>query len=73
MAARAVTAMLMEYGFSAKRTAGWGVVRDEVESGSLTIRGHGGALRTHVVARVGGLADAARAAAIDLNGKSSNV
>jgi CRISPR-associated protein Cmr2 len=37
--ASAVVAMLLEYGFSAKRTAGWGVPEDAVLSGTLTAKG----------------------------------
>jgi CRISPR-associated protein Cmr2 len=38
-AASAVVAMLLEYGFSAKKTAGWGVADDAVLSGTLTAKG----------------------------------
>jgi CRISPR-associated protein Cmr2 len=38
-AASAVVAMLLDYGFSAKKTAGWGVAEDAVLSGTLTAKG----------------------------------
>lgn len=38
-AARAVKSMLLEYGFSAKKTSGWGIVRDTVQSGRLFAKG----------------------------------
>ncbi len=38
-ASRAVGAMLLEYGFSAKKTSGWGVVADALVSGVLTAKG----------------------------------
>ena len=39
LAMRAVKTMLLEYGFSAKKTAGWGVVQDGVTKGSLVLEG----------------------------------
>lgn len=41
VAARAVKAMLLEYGFSAKKTSGWGVVHDSLVSGRLAAKGTG--------------------------------
>lgn len=38
-AASAVAAMLLDYGFSAKKTAGWGVAIDAVQSGILAAKG----------------------------------
>jgi len=38
-ASRAIKAMLLDYGFSAKKTSGWGVVSDLLVSGILTARG----------------------------------
>lgn len=38
-ATAAVKAMLLDYGFSAKKTAGWGVAADAVVSGSLAAKG----------------------------------
>lgn len=37
--APALKAMFLDYGFSAKKTAGWGVVEDKVSNGSLCARG----------------------------------
>ncbi|GEM_PF-2667067 len=37
--APALKAMFLDYGFSAKKTAGWGVVEDSVSDGSLSARG----------------------------------
>lgn len=37
--APALKAMFLDYGFSAKKTAGWGVVEDAVSDGSLSARG----------------------------------
>jgi len=39
VAARAVKAMLLEYGFSAKKTSGWGVVHDSLVSGKFAAKG----------------------------------
>ncbi len=38
-ASRAVQAMLLDYGFSAKKTSGWGVVSDSLACGALTAKG----------------------------------
>jgi len=38
-AARFVASMLIDYGFSAKKTSGWGVAQDDLESGTLTVKG----------------------------------
>ncbi|HWB98420.1 MAG TPA: RAMP superfamily CRISPR-associated protein [Bryobacteraceae bacterium] len=38
-AALAVKSMLLDYGFSAKKTSGWGIAKDEVQSGILVARG----------------------------------
>lgn len=38
-ASRAIRAMLLDYGFSAKKTSGWGVVADSLASGMLTASG----------------------------------
>lgn len=38
-ASRAIRAMLLDYGFSAKKTSGWGVVEDSLVSGVLTAKG----------------------------------
>lgn len=38
-ATAAVKSMLIDYGFSAKKTAGWGVVKDAVQSGTLAAKG----------------------------------
>lgn len=37
--ARAIKAMLLEYGFSAKKTAGWGVIQNKLRKGMLTVKG----------------------------------
>lgn len=37
-AAKAVMVMLLEYGFSAKKTAGWGIVADKLEEGNFYLR-----------------------------------
>lgn len=37
--AKALKFMLLEYGFSAKKTSGWGVVKDKLEKGTLTTKG----------------------------------
>ena len=39
LSARAVKAMLLDYGFSAKKTSGWGVAHDTLHSGMLTAKG----------------------------------
>lgn len=39
VASRAIRAMLLDYGFSAKKTSGWGVVADSLVSGVLTAKG----------------------------------
>jgi CRISPR-associated protein Cmr2 len=39
VASRATRAMLLDYGFSAKKTSGWGVVADSLVSGVLTAKG----------------------------------
>jgi CRISPR-associated protein Cmr2 len=36
---RAIKAMLLDYGFSAKKTSGWGIVADSLVSGVLTAKG----------------------------------
>jgi CRISPR-associated protein Cmr2 len=38
-AARSVKSMLLDYGFSAKKTSGWGVTHDDVRLGKLTAKG----------------------------------
>jgi CRISPR-associated protein Cmr2 len=38
-ASRAIKAMLLDYGFSAKKTSGWGVAADALVSGVLTAKG----------------------------------
>jgi len=38
-AARSVKAMLLDYGFSAKKTSGWGAVADSLMSGVLVVKG----------------------------------
>jgi hypothetical protein len=38
-ASRAIEAMLLHYGFSAKKTAGWGVAADSLVSGTLAAKG----------------------------------
>jgi CRISPR-associated protein Cmr2 len=38
-AARSVKSMLFDYGFSAKKTSGWGVTHDDVQLGKLTAKG----------------------------------
>ena len=38
-ATAAVRSMLMDFGFSAKKTAGWGVAKDAVQSGRLAAKG----------------------------------
>jgi len=37
--AKALKLMLLEYGFSAKKTSGWGVVKDKLEKVTLTAKG----------------------------------
>lgn len=37
--AKAVSAMLLEYGFSARKTAGWGIVQNKLDNGKLMIKG----------------------------------
>ncbi len=39
IAMRAVKTMLLEYGFSAKKTAGWGIVQNKLKKGSLFLKG----------------------------------
>ncbi len=39
VAARAVKATLLDYGFSAKKTSGWGVTADSLPAGSLAAKG----------------------------------
>lgn len=39
VAIRAVKTMLLEYGFSAKKTAGWGIVQNKLIKGSLFLKG----------------------------------
>ncbi|TEB12829.1 RAMP superfamily CRISPR-associated protein [Pelotomaculum propionicicum] len=39
VAMMAVKTMLLEYGFSAKKTAGWGIVQNKLTKGSLVLKG----------------------------------
>ncbi len=51
--AAALKAMFLDYGFSAKKTAGWGVVEDVVADGSLSARGAMWPLRADGAGKVG--------------------
>jgi CRISPR-associated protein Cmr2 len=52
--AAALKAMFLDYGFSAKKTAGWGVVEDAVSDGSLSARGAMWPVFNQGVGKIGG-------------------